>query len=283
VDAMDAYRGHAFTKAAFECMFWDLYAKKKGQPVARLIQKDEPRPWIETGPSVGIKDSPEKLVEAVARELERGYRRIKIKVSPGKDRPYIEAVRKAYPDTPLMVDANSAYTPEDMDHLAGWDDYNLVMIEQPLEELDLYYHARLCQRMKTPICLDESIPTVHLARCALEMKAMDILNNKVGRVSGLVRTRQIHDLCLAAGVPMWIGARLSSGIYDALRLAAAALPNCKYPSDIGFSRPYLADDIVEGYFEIRNGCEFKVPTTPGIGIDVNRARLEKYTDYKETL
>ncbi len=283
VDAMEPHRGHYFTKMAFETLLWDIYGKKMGKTVSQIPAGvgAVARPWVETGPSIGIKDSPEKLVEAVAADLARGYRRIKIKVSPGKDVPYIEAVRKAYPDITLMVDANSAYQPEDIDKIAEWDAYNLLMIEQPLDEFDLYFHAKLAAKMKTPICLDESIPTVHLAKCAIDIKAMDVLNIKVGRVGGLVRTRQINKLCEDAGIPVWIGARLGTGVADSMNLAAASLPNAKHPSDTGFGFEYLSDELIEGWFEIRNKIEYKVPTLPGLGVDINREKLKKYTVYKE--
>lgn len=283
VDEMDHHRGHNFTKMAFETLFWDIYGKQLGKNVAHI--PDEvgavAREWVETGPSIGIKDSPEKLVEAVAADLERGYRRIKIKVSPGKDIPYIEAVRKAYPDITLMVDANSAYQPEDIDKIALWDDYNLLMIEQPLDEFDLYFHSKLAAKMKTPICLDESIPTVHLTKCAIDIKSMDVLNIKVGRVGGLVRTRQINKLCEEAGIPVWIGARLGTGVADSMNLAAASLPNARYPSDTGFGFEYLSDELIEGWFDIRSKIEYKVPTQPGLGVEINRDKLRKYTVYKE--
>jgi O-succinylbenzoate synthase len=288
VKAMDAYRGHAFTKAAFDAMFWDIYGQKKNVPVWQLLEEGQTgfrqwREWIEGGPSIGIKDTPEQLVETVAQELERGFRRIKIKVAPGKDIPYIEAVRTAYPDITLMVDANSAYTPHDLEHLSSWDAFDLLMIEQPLDQHDLYYHAQLCHRMETPLCLDESIETVHLARCGVDMHAMDIVNIKVGRVGGLVRAREVHNICRAAGIPVWIGSRLGSGIATAMRLAAATLPNATYPSDIGFGRQYLADDLIEGWFETRNGCEIRVPSGPGLGITIDRQKLQTYTLHQEEL
>lgn len=262
--AMTAIRGHSFTKAAFESVLWDIYAESKDSSVAHLLA-DEPsqsRPWVEVGPSIGIQKTPDDTVEAVGRELAAGYRRIKVKVCPGKDVEYLDAVRAAYPDITLMVDANAAYQPSDIEHLAGWDRYGLVMIEQPLDHDDLWFHRQLCERMETPICLDESIQTPHLAQCAVDMKAADIVNIKVGRVAGLVHTKRIHDLCRQAGVPVWIGSRLGSGIAEAGRLAAASLPNATYPTDVGAGLAYMADDLVDGWFQLRNGCEAKVPAVP---------------------
>jgi O-succinylbenzoate synthase len=278
-EAMTAVRGHSFAKAAFESVLWDLLGQSEGMSVAHLLADDpsQVQPWVEVGPSVGIKESPDRLVEAVGRELAKGYRRVKVKVCPGKDVAYLDAVRAAYPDITLMVDANAAYQPDDIGHLAAWDRYDLVMIEQPLDHDDLWFHRQLCERMETPICLDESIQTPHLARCAIEMKAADIVNIKVGRVAGLVNTKRIHDMCQQAGVPIWIGSRLGSGIAEAGRLAAASLLNATFPTDVGAGLSYMADDLVDGWFELRGGCEAKVPIGPGLGIRVNRDKLERYT------
>lgn len=279
VAAAEGIRGHAFAKAAFESVLWDLYGQSRSAPVAHLLADGaaESQAWVGVGPSIGIKATPDLLVEAIGRELAKGYRRIKFKVSPGKDVEYLEAARAAYPDAELMVDANAAYQPDDIEHLARWDRYGLLMIEQPLDHDDLWFHRQLCQRMQTPICLDESIQTPHLAACALEMKAADIVNIKVCRVGGLVNTKKIHDLCRQAGVPIWIGSRLGSGIAEAVRLAAASLPNATFPSDVGAGLGYVADDLVDDWFIVRDGCEAKVPDGPGLGIRVNRDKLERYT------
>ncbi len=278
VEAMDGIRGHSFAKAAFESVLWDVLGQSRELSVAHLLADDldETRCWVEVGPSIGIEATPERTVDAIGRELAKGYRRIKIKVKPGQDVQYLEAARAAYPDLTLMVDANAAYQPEDIEHLASWDRFGLVMIEQPLDHDDLWFHRELCQRMKTPICLDESIQTPHLTRCALEMNAANIVNIKVGRVGGLFNAKRVHDLCRAAKIPVWIGSRLGSGIAEAGRLAAASLPGATHPSDVGAGLAYLADDLVDDWFILRNGCEAKVPDGPGLGIQVNREKLEKY-------
>jgi len=281
VSALDQFRGHRFAKAALEAMCWDICGRRVGRSVASLLGGR--REWVEFGPSVGITGSPAALVEAVGRELAAGFRRIKIKVAPGKDTAYIQAVREAYPDITLMVDANNAYLPTDLERLREWDAFNLLMIEQPLNEHDLFFHAQLCALMKTPICLDESIETVHLADCALRMKAADIINIKVCRVGGLTHTRTIHDLCAAHQVPVWIGSRLGTGVATAARLAAAALPNAALPSDAGAERAYVPDDLLTRSFEIRNGCEMRVPTGPGLGVEVDRKRLAAYTVERHAL
>ncbi|NLF16750.1 MAG: o-succinylbenzoate synthase [Lentisphaerae bacterium] len=277
VEAMDAFNGHSFAKAGIEAALWDLFGKAAGRSVASLIGAE--RAWVEAGPSLGIKASPEALVKAVGEALDEGWRRVKIKVMPGRDTAFIEAVRRRFPEMTLMVDANNAYLPQDIGTLAAWDAYRLLMIEQPLDRHDLHYHVELCRRLQTPICLDESIETVHLADCALRMKAADIINIKVGRVGGLVNTLRVHDLAVAAGCPLWIGSRVTTGVAEASYLAAAALPGITLPSDVGAGRAYLSEDIVTHFFERRNGCEFRVPSAdePGFGVEVDRDRLERYT------
>ncbi|MCD4824608.1 MAG: o-succinylbenzoate synthase [Phycisphaerae bacterium] len=273
-DGFEKFRGHRFAKAAFETMFWDIYGKVVGKSASSLLGGT--RQWVECGPSIGIQETPRQLVENVAEYLEKGYRRIKMKVSPGKDKEYLAAVRAQFPDITLMVDGNNAYKSTDMEHLASWDDYNLLMIEQPLNENDLYYHSILRKHLKTPICLDESIETPYLAESAIKLESADIVNIKVGRVGGMVNSKKVHDICEAAGIPVWVGSRIGSSLADAMRIAIASLSNAKYPSDLGFHFEYMADDIVEDYFEKRNGCEYKVPTTPGMGLEVDRAKLKQY-------
>ncbi len=275
VSALDQFRGHRFAKAALEAMCWDLCGKRNGRSVASLLGGT--RPWVEFGPSVGITASPAALVEAVGRELAQGFRRIKIKVAPGKDTAYIQAVREAFPGTTLMVDANNAYLPADVPRLREWDQFGLLMIEQPLNEHDLFFHSQLCAEMATPICLDESIETVHLAECALRLQAADIVNIKVCRVGGLMHSLRIHDLCAQHQVPVWIGSRLGTGVATAARLAAASLPNASLPTDAGAEMAYVQDDLLATPFEVRNGCELRVPTGPGLGIEVDRRRLATYT------
>ena len=274
-DAMDAFRGHHFAKAGLELMFWDILGKLRGEPVWKMLGGT--REWVESGPSIGIKSEPAALVEAVARHVAEGARRIKVKVSPGFDTAYLDAVRAEFPDITLMVDANNAYQPSDMDALVTWDKYKLLMIEQPFDRTDLYYHVELCRRMETPVCLDESVESVHLADCALKMKAADIVNIKVGRVGGLVNAKRIHDMCAAAGVPVWIGSRIGTAVGMAMRLAAATLPNATLPTDAGFGVRYLPETLAVTPFAMHNGCQFKAPDAPGIGVAVDREALARYT------
>lgn len=272
--AAEAYRGHRFTKAAFECLLWDVLGKMRGEPVWRML--GGVRDVVECGPSIGIKDSPEQLVKAVGEQVSAGAKRIKVKVAPGRDEAFLQAVREAFPGMVLMADANAAYTPEDIARIVGWDRFNLLMVEQPLAEEDLYYHAELARTMTTPVCLDESITTGHVCRCALAMKAADIVNIKVGRVGGLSATKRIHDMCQAAGVPVWIGGRISSGIAESARLAAASLPGATLPSDAGFASAYLTGDIVTPPLAVQGGNAMAIPDQPGLGVEVDRDLLEPY-------
>ena len=283
-DAADAYRGHSFTKAALEQVLWDLAGLRSGLPVARLLGGSvPPREWVETGPSLGIHAKPEDLVEDVRRELAKGFRRIKIKVAPGHDETYLEAVRTAFPTETIMVDANAAYGFEDIDRLATWDRFGLLMIEQPFPMDDLHCHALLAARLETPISPDESIETVHAMRCAIAMGAADTVNIKVGRVGGLARTRQIHDLCEMAGIPVWIGSRIGTTVANSMRVAAASLPNARYPTDAAFSSRYLGTDIVVEPLETRDARFIRVPTAPGFGFTVDRDQVARFTIRRDEL
>jgi len=273
-EALDEFNGCHFAKSGLEMVLWDILGQIHGQSLSKMLGGTRER--VETGPSLGIKDTPEELVEAVGQALAAGWRRIKIKVMPGKDREYIEAVRSRFPDALLMVDANNAYMPSDMDRLAAWDEYRLLMIEQPLSRDDLYYHVQLCQRMKTAICLDESIEGPHDADCAIRMGAADIINVKPDRVGGLTKTLRIHDLAVQKCVPLWVGSRVSTGVAEAMRVAAASLPGMTLPGDAGAGRSYLADDIVKEFLPLENGCEYRVSNAPGLGVEVDREKLRKY-------
>lgn len=277
----DTHRGNRFAKAALETAFWDLLGQERGTSVARLLGGT--RREVETGPSIGIKATPEATVAAVGEQLAQGRRRIKIKVSPGKDTAVIRAVREAYPGITLMVDANNAYTPADFDRIAAWDAFDLLMIEQPLDEGDIYFHSLLKQRIRTPICLDESIHTLHDAQVAIALRACDIVNIKVCRVGGLCRARQIHDACQAAGIANWIGSRVGTGVAVGARLAAASWPNCSLPTDAGLCSMYMADDIVTRPWPVRDGCRIAVPDAPGMGMAVDKAKLKRYTLWSGTL
>ena len=275
MDLFNTHRGNQFAKAGLETAFWDLLGKTRGTSVAKLLGGT--RAEVEAGPSIGIKSTPAETVAAVGEQLALGRRRIKIKVCPGKDTAYIRAVREAYPDITLMVDANNAYAPADFDHIAAWDAFDLLMIEQPLNEGDIYFHSLLKQRIKTPICLDESIHTLHDAQVAIALKACDIINIKVCRVGGLFQARQIHDACQAAGIANWIGSRVGTGVAIGPRLAAASWPNCSLPTDAGLCSMYMADDVTTEPYSVRYGCQVKIPDVPGMGFEIDQQKLKRYT------
>lgn len=271
-----AYRGNNFAKAALEAAFWDIYGKTLGKSCSELLGGT--REIVESGPSIGIKNEPEETVAAIAEQVDGGMRRIKVKVTPGKDLKFLEAIRAKFPDICMMVDANNAYSyKEHLNILQEFDNFNLIMIEQPLYETDLYYHSLLRKQMKTPICLDESIHTIHDTICAIEMQAADIINIKVCRVGGLVNAKRVHDLCQKAGIANWIGSRIGTGIAAAARVAAASMPNCSFPSDAALENHlYMPDDIAEKTLKYKSPCQFYVPESPGLGIVVNRDKLKKY-------
>lgn len=276
-EILDHYRGNNFAKAAIDAAVWDIYGQMLGEPCWKLLGGT--RETVEVGPSIGIKNDPALTVESVAKQLSDGMKRIKIKVCPGLDFKFIEAVRREFPDISLMVDANNAYQFSDWQEIAQWDRFELLMIEQPLNEHDVYFHSLLRQKIKNPLCLDESIHTMHDAQCSAALKAADIINLKVCRVGGLSNTRRIHDFCSQNGIVNWIGSRVGSGVAEAARLAAATLPNCSLPSDCVISAMYMSDDILTEPFDLK-GCMVKAKTSPGLGINVNRKRLAKYASTK---
>lgn len=272
-------RGNYMAKAALEGAVWDLYAKEKNASLASVLggTKDT----IDVGVSIGIKDSIDSTLKVIEDRLVEGYKRFKLKIKPGWDVELIDKVRKVYPDIPLMADANSAYTLQDIDRLAALDDYNLMMIEQPLAYNDIIDHADLQSRLKTPICLDESIHSLEDARKALKLGSCQIINIKIGRVGGLTQSRKIHDLCQEQGIPLWCGGMLESGIGRAHNIAITTLPNFVLPGDTAASSLYWAEDIIEPDVTVENGT-IKVPNSPGIGYEPNLEKINKYTLYSQT-
>ena len=223
------------------------------------------------GVSVGIQDSPQALVKAVGRYLEQGYGRIKIKIKPGRDVAEALAVRGAFPTIRLQVDANSAYTLETAQALLPLDELDLLLIEQPLAEDDLWDHSRLQTHFRTALCLDESIRSGEHARQALEMGACRVINIKAGRVGGLSEAKTIHDLCLAQGVPVWCGGMLETGVGRASNLALASLPGFSLPGDISATERYYREDITAERFGLNPDSTIDVPVAPGLGVTVERA------------
>jgi len=266
------FRGHQMAKAAVEMGCWGLAATLAGEPLGRFIGGT--RTEVDVGISLGIQSSPESLVERARRALAEGYRKIKIKIEPGRDVEWVRAVRDALgPAAPLMADANNAYTLADADRLAQFDDLKLLMIEQPLAWDDLVRHAELQRRLQTPICLDESITSLERAQDMVALGSGRIINIKPGRVGGFASAIAIHDYCQSAGVPVWCGGMLESGVGRAYNVALASLPNFTMPGDISPSARYWKADIVRPDWTMHDG-RIRVPLdTPGIGVAVDEERI----------
>jgi O-succinylbenzoate synthase len=273
--ALRRVRGHNMAKAGIEMAVWDLYARSLGRPLAAVLGGTRSR--IASGVSIGIQDSLDQLIEKVDRELAAGYQRIKIKIKPGWDVDAVDRVRARFGAIPLMVDANAAYTLEDQPHLARLDPYDLMMIEQPLDYDDVMDHATLQKGIQTPICLDESIHTVRIARDAIEAKACKIINIKPGRVGGHRASIELHDLCAAHDIPVWHGGMLESGIGRAHNIHLASLPNFRLPGDIAASKRYYQPDLIEPAIEVGSDGTIAVPDGPGIGVHIVRDRVNQAT------
>lgn len=267
-------RGNFMAKAALEGAIWDLFAKEKQMSLAKALGGTKDK--IEVGISLGIQKSEQALLEQVHRYVEEGYKRIKVKIKPGWDINILSAIRKEFPNLPMMADANCAYSLVDLDHLAALDHFNLTMIEQPLSHDDIIDHAKLQARMKTPICLDESIHTLEDTRKAIELGSCKIINIKIGRVGGLSESKRIHDFCQANDVPVWCGGMLEAGIGRAHNIAITTLPNFILPGDTASSSRYWAQDIIDPEVEVKNGF-IEVPKTPGIGFEPSMERIKKFT------
>jgi O-succinylbenzoate synthase len=280
VERFKGVRGHNFTKATLESAVWDIAAQEQNLSLRDFIGKSygrEMKDRVTVGVSIGIQPSTEKLIEKIHGFLQYGYLRIKIKIKPGRDIQDARAARAAIPDRMLMVDANSAYTLKDVELLRQMDDLNLIMIEQPLGYDDIYEHSKLQPQLKTPICLDESIHTPDHARMGIELGACKIINIKQGRVGGLTNAIAIHDICEAAGVPVWCGGMLETGVGRALNLALAALPNFKLPSDLSASNRYYNPDLIDPPFDINEDGTLSVPNGKGLGVHIVPELLQKLT------
>ncbi|MCC6317115.1 MAG: o-succinylbenzoate synthase [Gemmatimonadaceae bacterium] len=276
------FRGHQMAKAAVEMGMWGLEAERLGIPLARLIGGT--REEIDVGISLGIQASPAALVDKARAALALGYRKIKLKIKPGKDVDYVRAVREALPDAPIMADANNAYTLEDVDALIAMDSLGLMMFEQPLAWDDIVRHAELQPRLTTPICLDESITSLERAQDMLRLGSGRIINIKPGRVGGFTSSLAIHDFCEANGIPVWCGGMLESGIGRAYNVALASLPNFVKPGDVSPSARYWTRDIVTPEWTMTPQGTTLVPLDkPGIGVLVDRNRVDQLTVRSETL
>ncbi len=268
-------------KAAVEMAAWDLYARQRREPLWKTLGGVRDR--IASGVSVGIQPSLADLAANVERELAAGYRRIKIKVKPGWDLDPVRTIRERFGSIPLMVDANAAYTAGDAEHLARLDDYGLMMIEQPLDYDDIAEHARLQRRLKTPICLDESIKSPGVAREAIAAGACRIINIKPGRIGGFGESIRLHDLCAGHGIPVWHGGMLESGIGRAANIHLSTLPNFTLPGDVAASKRYFSPDLIEPPIEVAADGTIAVPNDYGLGVSIRDDRVERATRRRTTL
>lgn len=272
---MKAIKGHEMAKAGVEMAFWDLVGKKEQKSLQMLLGGSKPK--VAVGVSVGLQDTPDDLLRAVDGYLALGYGRVKLKIKPGRDVGDVSVVREAYPDLKLQVDANSAYTLQTAAALLPLDDLNLLLIEQPLAEDDLWDHHVLQQKFKTPLCLDETIISARHARQAIEMDACRIVNIKAGRVGGLSESLAIHDHCQQNNIPVWCGGMLETGIGRAANLALASLANFTLPGDISATDRYYAEDITNERFTLNADSTISVPTGVGLGVTLNTDALKKFT------
>ncbi|MBV7336825.1 o-succinylbenzoate synthase [Chloroflexi bacterium TSY] len=272
-------RGNQMAKAGLEFAVWDLFGRIEGKSLAAMLGGTRAglRAEVPVGVSVGIQEDIDTLLKVVHDYLNDGYNRIKLKIKPGWDIEPTRAVRETWPALMLQVDANSIYHLSDAAHLAKLDPFDLLLIEQPLEHDDIFDHAKLKPQLQTPLCLDESIVSPDHARWALEMNACDIINIKPGRIGGFVDSIKIHDMAQEAGVPVWHGGMLETGIGRTGNVALASLPNFSLPGDISTNNRYYHRDIVTNPFTLNEGSTLSVPTEPGNGAVVDEAFLEEVT------
>jgi len=268
----DGVSGHHMAKAALEVALTDLDLRRRGISLAEHLGAERDR--VPCGVSLGMEQDTEELLQVVDTYVSAGYRRVKLKIEPGRDVDVVHAVRERFPTVPLSVDANTAYTRETVDALLPLDDLDLEYIEQPLPKDDLAGHAQLQARLRTPICLDETVTSATAARGAIELDACRVINVKLGRVGGLTETLRIHEMARAADVPLWVGGMLETGIGRAANVALAALPGFTMPGDTSASDRYFERDVTEPFVVSADGT-MAVPAGPGIGVDPNPEVLEK--------
>ncbi|HUI56030.1 MAG TPA: o-succinylbenzoate synthase [Bryobacteraceae bacterium] len=275
-------RGHKMARGGLETAIWDLEARLEGVPLWKKIGGGARRE-IPCGVSIGIQDSVEQLLEKIERELTAGYQRIKMKIKPGRDVEMVRRVRERFPSVKLMVDANSAYTLADADHLRQLDDFYLMMIEQPLSHDDIIDHAELQTKLQTPICLDECIRTAHHAEQAVKLRACGIINIKLGRVGGFAEAKRVHDVAQAAGIPVWCGGMLEAGIGRAHNIALATLPNFVLPGDVSASQRYWKRDIIQPPVETTPQGTIVIRDEPGFGYEIDHDFIRSITVREESI
>ena len=281
VRSFSPIRGHRMARAALENALWDAEAQAKSLPLWKLLGGS--RTEIPCGVSIGIQDSVDQLLDKIEAELAAGYQRIKVKVKPGWDLNVLSRIRERWPSIVLSCDANSAYRLSEIDHLREFDQFGLLMIEQPLWYDDFYFHAQLQKKLKTSICLDEAIHNARDAEAAIEVGACRIVNVKVGRVAGFSEAIRVHDVCQQRGIPVWCGGMLETGIGRSHNIALSTLPNFTLPGDVSASKRYWKDDIIEPAVEVSSRGTIKVPETAGRGFKVREDLIEKLTVRKEVI
>ena len=272
---VEGIKGHPMAKASLEMALWDLAGQIEGEPLAEMLGGE--RAQVEVGVSIGIQEDVGTLLHVVRDHLNEGYPRVKLKIKPGMDLEYVQAVREAYPDLLLQVDANAAYDTNQSKVFEKMDRYGLALIEQPFREDDLLAHAELQARLSTPVCLDESIDSVAMARQALDLDACRIVNIKSGRVGGLTEAVKIHDLCSAHNIPVWCGGMLETGVGRASNLALASLTGFTLPGDISATDRYYELDVANPRFTLNSDGTIDVPTAPGLGVDVDQTALKHFS------
>lgn len=281
MNLLKSIKGNNFSKTGLETAVWMILSLKENKPLKLLLGGTQDK--IAVGESIGIKDSIEETLEEVKLRLDQGFRRTKIKIRPGWDLELVKTIREKFGDIDLMVDANSSYTLDEIDSLKEMGNYNLMMIEQPLAYDDIIDHATLQKQINTPICLDESIHSAEDARRAISVGACRIINIKPGRVGGLLESKRIHDLCQENNIGVWCGGLLETGIGRAFNIAVASLPNYIYPADMSPFNFFYQDDLVKKSFVVDKQGFIKVPTSPGLGFEVDEGKIEKYTIEKVIL
>ncbi len=264
-------RRNNMAKAALETALWDLYAKDHAASLSTMLEGT--RSVIASGVVVAT-DSTAKAIQQIEQYIEDGYQRIKVKINPKQDVDFLSEIRRFFPDLPIMADANSAYSLHDLERLKALDEFNLMMIEQPLAPNDIIEHAVLQKQISTPICLDESIVSFEDAKLAVELGSCKVINIKVGRVGGLNEAKRIHDYCYEKGIPVWCGGMIEFGISRAHNIALASLPGFTIPGDISASSRFWDEDIISPEVIVKNGV-IDVPVTPGIGFSINEKRLQE--------
>jgi O-succinylbenzoate synthase len=275
-------RGHNMARGGAEAAIWDLQSRLNQEPLWKTIGAGS-RPEIACGVSIGIQDTVSLLLEKIQTELDSGYQRIKLKIKPGWDVEVVRQVRTRFPKIPLMADANSAYTLDDIDHLKKLDEFCLMMIEQPLAHDDIIDHAALQATLETPICLDECIRSAHHAEQAIRLKACRIVNIKLGRVGGFAEAKRVHDICQANSIPVWCGGMLESGIGRAHNIALSTLPDFVLPGDVSASKRYWKRDIVVPPVEVSPCGTIRVPDGTGFGYELDTDYLESLVVRRQTL